>query len=122
MVADQSYQRAKQFNQHWMPIYGLCDPCNIHYDFIIKIESLAEESKSLLSELGIEGEIPHMRSTHNKTESQRNGEKLKFYSDILEDVKADTLRNVLAIFKFDFTFFDYDITPFHDILLLKEKI
>ena len=40
-------------NEHWMNFWELCFPCDIEYDFILKLESISEESEWLLSHLNI---------------------------------------------------------------------
>ncbi|ELU03967.1 hypothetical protein CAPTEDRAFT_45571, partial [Capitella teleta] len=40
-------------NQHWRPHHRLCHPCSIHYDLIVKVETMQEDSKVVLHKLGL---------------------------------------------------------------------
>ena len=40
-------------NAHWMNFWELCFPCDIEYDFILKLENITEESNWLLRHLNI---------------------------------------------------------------------
>ena len=117
-VAHEGPRLHNQFNIHWVPMYGMCDPCNIQYDFIIKTESLAAESQLMMEELGFESDIklPHIFSfSSNSTWAKSKA----YYEDLLKDVSVKTLERILAIYQLDFVLFDYDLTPFQEIL--KEK-
>ncbi|KAM4664173.1 carbohydrate sulfotransferase 14 [Discoglossus pictus] len=38
----------ERMNEHWMPIYNLCQPCAISYDFIGSYERLREDANQIL--------------------------------------------------------------------------
>ncbi|XP_068107774.1 carbohydrate sulfotransferase 14 [Hyperolius riggenbachi] len=38
----------EKMNEHWMPIYNLCQPCAVHYDFIGSYERLQEDANAVL--------------------------------------------------------------------------
>ena len=40
-----------KYDEHWYPIYGLCRPCHVKFDFVLKVESLNEESIKLLDKV-----------------------------------------------------------------------
>ena len=103
-----------QYDEHWRPVYGLCDPCNINYDYVLKMEALNAESQWLLEDLKLADkvQIPHILSTSSESR-QRD---VEYYRELLRDVSAATLQRVLDIFQLDFHIFDYDISPFYKIL------
>ncbi|CAJ0965812.1 unnamed protein product [Ranitomeya imitator] len=42
----------KQMDVHWRPMHYLCDPCNINYDFLGKLETVKKDSDYILKALG----------------------------------------------------------------------
>ena len=46
----------KKFDQHWLPEVGICDPCHVKYDRILKLETQTEDLLAVLPRLG-----PHRR-------------------------------------------------------------
>jgi len=40
-------------NEHWKPIYDLCQPCIINYNLISKYESLVEDATEVLERIGV---------------------------------------------------------------------
>ena len=42
-------------NAHWRPIWQVCWPCLIDYDYISKTETLGSDSRLIFDELGIQG-------------------------------------------------------------------
>ena len=46
-------RKSLPINEHWMNFWELCFPCDIEYDFILKLESITEESNWLLDHLNI---------------------------------------------------------------------
>ena len=41
----------QEMNEHWMPMYELCQPCYINYNFIGSFESLTLDTNALLTKL-----------------------------------------------------------------------
>ncbi|XP_068599858.1 carbohydrate sulfotransferase 14 [Brachionichthys hirsutus] len=41
-----------RMNEHWMPVYNLCQPCVVHYDFIGSHEHLENDAESVLQRVG----------------------------------------------------------------------
>lgn len=39
---------------HWRPYDSICDPCNIQYDYIAKLETIVEDSKYISDKFGID--------------------------------------------------------------------
>ena len=35
----------EEYNEHWLPYYLLCTPCNINYTVIAKTEHIADDSR-----------------------------------------------------------------------------
>lgn len=40
-------------NEHWRPIYDLCQPCTVNYNLVSKYESLVEDATEVLERIGV---------------------------------------------------------------------
>ena len=40
---------------HWENFWSLCYPCDISYDYILKLDTIEKDSNYLFEQLGIEG-------------------------------------------------------------------
>jgi len=40
-------------NEHWRPIYDLCQPCIVNYNLVSKYESLVEDATEILERIGV---------------------------------------------------------------------
>lgn len=40
-------------NEHWENYWSLCYPCDIDYDYILKLETIEEDSTWLFNKLGL---------------------------------------------------------------------
>ncbi|KAM3920235.1 carbohydrate sulfotransferase 14 [Leptodactylus fuscus] len=47
----------EKMNEHWMPIYNLCQPCAVPYDFIGSYERLQEDAHHVLDTIGAPNHI-----------------------------------------------------------------
>ncbi|KAM8921155.1 carbohydrate sulfotransferase 14 [Pelodytes ibericus] len=41
----------ERMNEHWMPMYNLCQPCAVHYDFFGTYERLREDANQVLESI-----------------------------------------------------------------------
>lgn len=51
-VTDESSNETR--NEHWKPIYELCQPCLVNYNLVSKYESLVEDATEVLERIGVD--------------------------------------------------------------------
>ena len=93
---------SKTWDQHWTPVYELCNPCHVQYDFIGKFESIATDTRLLLKEMAVEDQIPSFPEREDSY--QRSEETIKSYYSTLQ------AKQLVALFKFyenDYKLFGY---------------
>ena len=89
----------RPLDRHWQPFHQLCQPCRIHYDFIGHYETLAADSRYVLSRLGIHNHpFPQPRVYYSS--SRRVTEK---FSQLTED----EIRRLFEVYRLDFALFGY---------------
>ena len=107
------------FDQHWTPVYQLCSPCYIQYDFIGKFESIATDTSLLLKEMAVDDLVPSFperEDTYQRSEETTES----FYSTI----QAKHLIAISKIYENDYKLFGYplplDLSHFAHQSLLKD--
>lgn len=92
-----------QVNEHFVPIYDLCNPCKVHYDYIGSYENLIAEANYIFKELSISYHFPAKNDNYSSVETR----------DIVEayytDLPPDLIHSVWEIFKKDYMIFDMPI-------------
>lgn len=95
-----------EYDSHWARYHDLCSPCDIHYDYIAKLETLDTDAPVIISHLkkstahasGLQ--VPSYNANHNETKD-------KPYKEYYKDINQTTLLKLQDIYSFDFKLFDY---------------
>lgn len=94
----------ERMNEHWMPIYNLCQPCAIEYDFIGSYERLESDAAYVLERVGAPQHIGFPeRQTWYKPVTK---ETLHYY---LCTVPQKFLKDLLPKYILDFSLFGYPL-------------
>jgi len=88
-------------NAHWRPIWQVCWPCLIDYDYISKTETLGSDSRYIFDKLGIQdmGYFPSAYENHNST--------MNYIRKIYEDFPQELLDRLYKYYYWDFKLFGY---------------
>ena len=90
--------------EHWREMFRLCLPCDIPYDFVGHLETLKQDSETILKKIGATDLVKFPAST-NPTHSS-DISIMKQYYDKLSQKQLDTLYKRLAV---DVKLFNYPI-------------
>ena len=99
LVEDKSNLTAKlqhhQDNYHWRPQVDVCFPCRIHYDYVMHLETMADDSSLILSRIPQKYRIlPRLNPSKNANDARQMFDKLpeylkkKLYKKYEEDFKV----------------------------------
>ncbi|CAK9817069.1 Carbohydrate sulfotransferase 11 [Anthophora plagiata] len=99
-VTDNSSNETR--NEHWRPIYELCQPCLVNYNLVSKYESLVEDATEVLERMGVES-VNFPTKTTNSEPTARKLE--KYYSTLT----YKQLRKLANLYKLDLRLFDYSL-------------
>ncbi|XP_053979705.1 carbohydrate sulfotransferase 11 isoform X1 [Hylaeus volcanicus] len=89
-------------NEHWNPIYELCQPCLVNYNLVSKYESLVEDATEVLERMGVES----VNFPAKPSNSEPTAKKLeKYYSTLT----YKQLRKLANLYKHDLRLFDYSL-------------
>ncbi|XP_056402775.1 carbohydrate sulfotransferase 9-like isoform X2 [Hyla sarda] len=89
---------------HWRPMYQLCDPCNIQYDFIGKFETLAQDADFVLKTIGAPENLKYPTIKHHSNESRTGDDTTISYLEMLSPI---LFRKFMNIYSLDFSMFEY---------------
>ncbi|PSN31589.1 hypothetical protein C0J52_26828 [Blattella germanica] len=100
---------ARSFDEHWRPYYVECAPCELDYQFILKMEELNEEQTYFVTKFNLQEFLPS-EVYKNPTGRTRLELSKKYYSQ----VSRNLLAKVYQIYEFDFRLFNYSPTEYFD--------
>ncbi|XP_039311291.1 carbohydrate sulfotransferase 11-like [Solenopsis invicta] len=89
-------------NEHWRPIYDLCQPCIVNYNLISKYESLVEDATEVLERIGVTSVNFPARPASSKPTSRKLD---RYYSTL----SYKQLRKLVDLYKLDLRLFDYSL-------------
>ncbi|XP_077389283.1 carbohydrate sulfotransferase 14 [Festucalex cinctus] len=95
---------AERMNEHWMPVYNLCQPCALRYDFVGSYEHLERDAEFVLRRVGAPPHVsfPARQSWYKPV----TAETLHYY---LCGLPQKLLRELLPKYILDFSLFAYPL-------------
>jgi hypothetical protein len=101
-----------RWNTHWDRIENECAPCQIHYDYIVRVESINDDLVDILALIGTNLTL----TEHHNLSKKKSGLKklIPFHEfDDVSDKHIDTLKKLYAD---DFRRFGYDFTKDRELV------
>ncbi|NXU89539.1 CHSTE sulfotransferase, partial [Xiphorhynchus elegans] len=94
----------ERMNEHWMPIYNLCQPCAVRYDFIGSYERLREDAEHVLEHIQAPPSVrfPERQAWYRPVTDQT----LQYY---LCNTPRRLIRDLLPKYILDFSLFAYPL-------------
>ncbi|XP_047474895.1 uncharacterized protein LOC125029129 [Penaeus chinensis] len=91
-------------DSHWTPYTELCVPCKQNYQYILHLETIAQESEVLLQDVGYPKEF-RLPAKH-RTKEHTN---VTYVDDLayFKNVPKDLIEKILKIYEYDFDVFGY---------------
>ena len=88
-------------NRHWSPIWQLFDPCAFKFDFVAKVETMAQDAPIILPRL-------FNKKFSLFTANKSNNKSKTDIRTLYKTVNPKTLQIIKNYFKDDFSAFGYD--------------
>ncbi|TRZ21343.1 hypothetical protein HGM15179_005740 [Zosterops borbonicus] len=94
----------ERMNEHWMPIYNLCQPCAVTYDFIGSYERLQDDANHVLGHIQAPSSVrfPQRQAWYKPV----TAEKLHYY---LCSTPRRLIKEILPKYILDFSLFAYPL-------------
>ncbi|ESO91270.1 hypothetical protein LOTGIDRAFT_66253, partial [Lottia gigantea] len=98
-------ERKDRLNPHWATYHELCLPCIVNYNYILRYESLTEDSDKIIEKLGASDILKFpSRSTayhHPKTST--------FMYDFYKTLPSKIMSKLIDFYYLDFAMFNYTL-------------
>ncbi|XP_035697496.1 carbohydrate sulfotransferase 9-like isoform X1 [Branchiostoma floridae] len=110
--------QTRWMNPHWQPVYQLCSPCQVNWDYIAHTETLVEDFHLFFKKAGIVGReniIPKME--------ERVGS--RFYLEGFMKIPLEEIQRIGELYQSDYDMFGYSFQEDLDNLMkhvIKEKL
>ncbi|XP_043942022.1 carbohydrate sulfotransferase 9-like [Protopterus annectens] len=89
---------------HWKPMFMLCHPCSIHYDFIGEFSSLKKEADYILRYLGVPETVTY---PNFKTHSNESRTFIKITEAFMSNITIKEKDEIHQKYEIDFLMFNY---------------
>ena len=97
----------KIFETHWRPLTRLLQPCDFHYNFIGKIETIEDDSRYIFQ--NIFGDPSFTLPRKNWADKKHDGRKYtKSLQEYYSELTPQELTDVIDMYKDDFDVFGYE--------------
>ncbi|XP_067414053.1 carbohydrate sulfotransferase 9-like isoform X1 [Emydura macquarii macquarii] len=97
-------QKQDDLDIHWKPMFLLCDPCNIHYDFLGKFETLEEDAEHVLRNIGAPEGLHYPNFKVHASEKRTSDDITLEY---LRKLSSEQIQKIKKLYQMDFALFDY---------------
>ncbi|KFQ56684.1 Carbohydrate sulfotransferase 9, partial [Pelecanus crispus] len=91
-------------DNHWKPMFLLCDPCNIPYDILGKYETLGLDSEHVLKVIGAPESLHYPSLKRYGSEKRTNGDITLEY---LRQLTSEQIEKIKKLYQMDFFLFNY---------------
>ena len=100
-----NYYETSFKNKHWLSYFEHCHPCNINYDYIIKLETIEHDLKIFFKNYFKSNE--HQDVIRRNTARSNITDKLSEVTRIFSAVDQNIVKELLNIYEKDFLLFSY---------------
>jgi len=90
------------YDSHWAPLASHCQPCQVNYDLVLKVETLQSDWEVLRRLSGLE-ELPDLKHLNDNHNNQGT------YRDYISQLSPPTLQKLYNKFRLDFELFGYSL-------------
>ena len=96
-----------EYDEHWMPYFERCAPCQVGYDFLGKLETSDRDFDAMLSVNGLDELKPRLKHLNARNESH-------FAEQLFIQLERNQIMALYRIYRFDFELFGYNILNYID--------
>lgn len=95
----------KYFDEHWTPYYRTCEPCMIHYDYILKFETLDRDESFFIQDVNLNGYL--YEENYPKNINPLGVTTKKILDEYTRGISQSLLDEVYKIYENDYKLFNY---------------
>ncbi|XP_072763609.1 carbohydrate sulfotransferase 14 isoform X2 [Anoplolepis gracilipes] len=95
----------KYFDEHWAPYYRTCEPCALHYDYILKVETLDRDQNFLIQDAKLSDYLYDVR--HPGNINPHGATTRKMLDEYITEIPRSLLDQIYKIYENDYKLFNY---------------
>lgn len=99
--------KEKYFDEHWLPYYRTCEPCILHYDYILKFETLERDQNFFIEDANLTKYLYKETNYHPQNSNPRGKTTREVLNKYLKEIPRQILNKIYKIYENDFKLFDY---------------
>lgn len=97
----------KYFDEHWTPYYRTCEPCALHYDYILKVETLDRDQNFLIQDTKLSNYLYEVR--HPGNINPHGTTTRKILDQYIAGIPRSLLDQIYKIYENDYKLFNYSL-------------
>ncbi|EFN77771.1 carbohydrate sulfotransferase 11 [Harpegnathos saltator] len=99
--------KEKFFDEHWAPYYRTCEPCSVHYDYILKFETLDRDENFFIQDANLSGYLYEKNYAQNINPHGKTTREI--LSEYIKKIPRSLLDEIYKIYENDYKLFDYSV-------------
>ena len=100
----------QQFNDHWVPYWLHCHVCEMEYDIIGKMETIADDMEFIAERSGLAATNISLPWSNRRN----SGDKVSL--NYFRGLPVNQLMGLYRIYKLDFEMFGYKVEPYFELI------
>ena len=101
-----------KLNEHWLPYFDLCRPCEIKYDFIGSIDTLEQDVRHVMREIHANETKYYIKKSKGSLHTTKTKQTTASY---FKEISKKDFEHVLAIYKEDHELFGYPLPEYETL-------
>ncbi|XP_012531026.1 carbohydrate sulfotransferase 9 isoform X2 [Monomorium pharaonis] len=95
----------RYFDEHWAPYDRTCEPCTLHYDYILKFETLDRDQNFFIQDANLSGYLYERNYPQNI--NPLGATTRKILNEYIKGIPQTLLNKVYKIYENDYKLFNY---------------
>jgi hypothetical protein len=95
----------RYFDEHWVPYHSTCEPCTLHYDYILKFETLDRDQNFFIQDANLSGYLYETNYPQNINPLGTTTRKI--LDEYIREIPRSLLDEVYKIYEKDYKLFNY---------------
>ncbi|XP_011168991.2 carbohydrate sulfotransferase 11 [Solenopsis invicta] len=95
----------RYFDEHWVPYHCTCKPCTLHYDYILKFETLDRDQNFFIQDANLSGYLYERNYLQNINPLGTTTRKI--LDEYIREIPRSLLDEIYKIYENDYKLFNY---------------
>ena len=99
----------QNLDMHWTPAYLFCNPCQVNFTHLVKLETLERDSNAIIESAGLQSYLPNGKLSHENPnpKSHHHGQDRSMES-YMNELSTEQVKELTKLYQPDFDIFGYN--------------